>query len=72
MKWWREVAVGVCIALSVAAAGGAVDVRDRVAACEAADRQAGAVKGVEDKAMQEWRDEVRADLRAIKSRLGVP
>lgn len=72
MKWWREVAVGLCIALSMAAGGGAIDVRDRVAACEAADRQAGAVKAAEDKAMQEWRDAVREDLRAIKARLGVP
>ncbi len=71
MKWWREIAVGLCIALSAAAAGGAVDVRDRVASCEAADRQAGAVKAAEDQAAREWRDGVKEDLRAIKIRLGV-
>jgi hypothetical protein len=72
MKWWREVAVGVCIAAAGASLGAAVDVRDRVAACEAADRQAGAVKAAEDRAAQEWRDGVKEDLKAIKSRLGVP
>lgn len=72
MKWWREVAVALCIACAAAAGGAAVDIRDRVAACEAADRQAGAVKTAEDKAEQEWREGVKEDLRAIKSRLGVP
>jgi hypothetical protein len=72
VKWWREIAIGVCIAIATAAGGAAVDVRDRVAACEASDRQAGAVKAAEDRAAQEWRDDVKADLKAIKSRLGVP
>lgn len=72
MKYWREIAIGVCIAVASTAIGSAVEVRDRVAGLEAADRQAGAVKAAEDKALQEWREGVKDDLRAIKARLGVP
>lgn len=72
MKWWRELAVIIVGAVAVAGLSAAVDVRDRVAGCEAADRQAGAVKAAEDKAETEWRDGVKEDLRRIMTRLGLP
>lgn len=61
---WRGIVAGLAIAAACTALGGAVDVRDRVAKGEAALEKHQAVQ-------DEQYGQIKADLAAIKTKLGI-
>lgn len=71
MTPWREILIGLAVTASAAAGGSAIDVRDRVAKAESNRDMDRAVQAERDKAAEERFQALRADLSAIKHKLGV-
>lgn len=61
----RSIVAGLAIAAASVALGGAVDVRDRVAKCEAADAQASAVGAERQTAILQRLERIERKLDAV-------